>query len=272
MHVNGFIPDADTSAPSFDKFKVKFSVHAASTSEHIIPEFTPISEQGDWPSCTSNAVLDTAEALIGLENPAKVVQLSRRAGWWLSRQREGTEKQIVGVRLATAFRVVEDVGACPEDMWPYEMPAGTKNPDGSAMTPVQWMTRKPKLAALQSMTDNKLGGWARIYDVGSALLDATDYALLADHPMVYGTAIDDAFRFATGAYVLRPPADRNKIIGRHAFAIFGRRVRNGRREYWARNSWGTRWAAHGHVWIDESYLTWSEALNHTVGTRATEII
>lgn len=273
MHVNGFIPEHGTvDAPSFDKFKTKFSVRAASTGEHIIPEYTPLSDQGDWPSCTMNAALDTAEALIGLENPSKVVQLSRRAGWWVARRREGTEKQIVGVRLSTAFRVLEEVGACPEDMWPYEMPADARNPDGSPMTPEQWMMQKPKLAALESMSDNKLLGWARIYETGDAILDAVDYALLANHPVDYGTAIDDPFRFATGAEVLRPPEDPKKIIGRHAIAIFGRRVRAGRREYWIRNSWGPTWAMGGHVWVDQDYLTWADAMNHTVGTKATEII
>lgn len=271
MHTNGFVIEHGTvNAPSFDKFKSKFAA-APSMGEHIIPEYTPLSDQGDWPSCTMNAALDTAEALIGLENPAKVVQLSRRAAWWLARQREGTEKDIVGVRLSTAFNVLEEVGACPEDIWPYEMPFGTKNSDGSLMSPEQWMTKKPKLAAIEIMSDNKLAGWARMYDVDAALLDAVDYAIFANHPVVYGTGIDDPFVCATGADVLHPPDDLKKIIGYHAIAIFGRRVQAGRRQYWIRNSWG-RWAMAGHVWVDQSYITWAEAWNHTVGTRATEII
>lgn len=266
MHVNGFIPEHDIIGnPTFDKFSVSLSAKAASASgEHIIPEFTPLSDQGDWPSCTMNAALDTAEALIGLEDPAKVVQLSRRAGWYLARLREGTEHQIVGVRLSNAFRVLEDVGACHEDVWPYEPPPNVDS--------IAWMTKKPKLAALEIMSDNKLLGWAQIFEFDDALLDAVDCSILANHPVVYGTAIDEPFRqYSGGSEVLRPPENYDDIIGRHAIAIFGRRVRNGRREYWIRNSWGT-WGMNGHVWVDQDYITWTEAMNHTVGTRSTEII
>lgn len=271
MHVDGFVPDHNVEdVPSFDRFKPKFEVRAASSlayNEWIIPEYTPISNQGDWPSCTANAVLDTAEALIGLQDPTKVVQLSRMAGWYCTRLKEGTEHSIIGCRLSSVFRVLEEFGACPESMWPYDPPPEMN------LTPEQWVMKKPKLAALESMSDNKILGWAQIFEIDDSLLDAIDYALLSNHPVDYGTAIDASFRDYEGEdVVLSPPGDTDLIIGRHAIAVFGVRKRLGRREYWIRNSWSRNWGMAGHVWVDQSYLTWSEAMNHTVGTLATEII
>lgn len=262
MHLNGFIPDTDTEAMSFDKFQAKFSVSASASSEHVIPEFTPISDQGDLPSCTANAAVDIVEALIGLQDPIKVVQLSRMAAWWVARRCEGTDQQITGVRLSTMFAALAAIGVCPEDMWPYSPP------DGLALD--TYVMRKPRIGAFACMSDNKITNWLRIYEVGDALLDAVDYAIFANHPVGYGTAIDNSF--VQGKGVLRPPENLDDVVGRHAIAIFGRRKVEGRRQYWIRNSWGLDWADRGHVWVDESYLTWSEATNFTIGTCATDLV
>lgn len=267
---NGFRtdPDAplDKTIMSFDRLKMSI-VSAPSEGEHIIPEHTPISEQGNAPSCTANVACDIAEALIGLEDVSKVVQLARRAAWWLARRQEGTEKEFCGVRLSTMFRVLAEIGACPESVWPYDPPSGNE-------ALLEWATKKPKLAAMEIMSDNKLTGWAQIFEMEEALLDAIDYAIFANHPVGFGTAIDETFRQYRGDLdtVLRPPENPDNVIGRHAIAIFGRRVKKQRRNYLIRNSWGTGYGFNGHVWVDQSYITWSEASSHTVGTRAAELL
>ena len=163
------------------------------------------------------------------------------------------------------FSILQEVGACAEDLWPYDPPDG--------IDPDVWIQTQPKLAAFEVMSDNKLLGWSQIFELDDALLDAVDCSVYANHPVVYGTAIDAPFRDYDGSgIVLVPPENPDDIIGRHAIAIFGRRLRQGRREYWIRNSWDKDWGMNGHVWVDQSYVTWSEAMNHTVGTYCADII
>lgn len=260
--ISGWKPE--TNREAFPKFTDKFAtglrkVAAAMgpASIHIIPELTPISDQRRWGSCVCNATLDTCETLIGLRDPSKVTQLSRMALWWTCRRREGTEDANEGIYMSTAFSVMEDEGVCPEDVWGYT--------DDHAY-------RGPKLAALEIASDNRISGWSRIFEVSEALGDATELSILADHPVVFGTAVGRPFKEYDGSsVVLYPPENPDDILGRHAIAVFGVRRVNGKREYYIRNSWGC-WGIDGYAWISESFLTWGEAGNHSVLTYCPDII
>lgn len=260
--ISGWKREEDREA--FPKFTGKFSAglqKVASamgpTSIHVIPELTPISDQGRWASCVANAMLDTCETLIGLRDPTKVRQLSRMGLWWTCRRREGMEDVNEGIHMSTAFSVLADEGVCPEDVWGYTD---------------DHVYRGPKLAALEIAYDNKIAGWSRILEVSEALGDAIELSVLADHPVVFGTAVDRPFKDYDGSNtVLYPPANLSDIIGRHAMAIMGVRRIGGVRQYWTRNSWGS-WGINGFAWLDESFLTWGEAANHSVLTYMPDIV
>ncbi len=227
--------------------------------EYTIPEYTPVSSQGRLGSCVANSSVDGLEILMGIENPAGVVQLSRLFAYWYSRYAHGATDRDDGTYIRLCWDQIRKLGVCPEDLWPYD-----DNPDGDGS-----VFKSPPMKAIMTGNSNKVTSTYRIDTWGQERLDDFELAIRANHPVNFGTPVSKAFtllRDIAGDGFKRP--NDNEIVGRHAMLLTGvRRVATGRRQFLVRNSWGYWWGLDGHAWLDESHLDWDEVWDCVVPTR-----
>lgn len=208
---------------------------------HIIPEYTPVSNQLLTQSCVAQSVCDSLEILLGLTGT--VVQLSRLFVYWNARVYTQDTDKDEGTYIRHAFDSLYTLGACSESVWEF-------NPNKIFL--------QPNLFAYKQANDNKISNFYRINDTGSKRIDQIEMAVLSNHPVVFGTSVSKNFTdFYGGDGVWNPPT--SNIVGNHAMIVTGIRNGNHGREFFVRNSWGENWGQEsktekGHCWMHESYL------------------
>lgn len=225
------------------------------TLPYIIPEYTPISNQGNLSSCVGNSTTDALEILQGIENPGGVVQLSRLMTYWIARLLTQDQLHDDGTFIRSAFSQLSRLGVCPEAVWPYN----------EAKVNVS-----PPIEAYSIGDSNKVTNFYRISSMGYDRLDDIQKAVCANHPVVFGTGVGEAFMNYTGQGVLEIP---DTIKGRHAIICTGVRVGiDGRREFLIRNSWGMGWGHSGHGWLSEDFMMWDDTQDLWVPTLMPELV
>ncbi len=228
-----------SSDSSFQSVKLGFNKVASATDyEWILPELTPISNQGSLSSCAGNATADATELLLGLQN-SKIVQLSRLFIYYNARNIDKATNKDEGTYIKSCFQSIMTLGVCPEDLWVYD---------------AKKVYLKPNLMAYAAGNDNKIQNFYRIASSGYQKADDVELALKANHPVVFGCGISQEFANdfnRLGEKVWDMPSTS---IGGHAMIITGVRVNNGKREFQIRNSWGSAWGSKGRTWMTENYL------------------
>jgi len=177
-------------------------------------------------------------------NPSvSVVPISKLFLYWVSRRKDNAEDKDDGTYVRSAFSSLATTGMPPTDSWPYDQSKFAERPD---------------LSAFELGYDNKISGYYRIKASGSGLLDQIEWAVRADHPVVFGTQVGQPFVDYDGQadLVFHPPTHP---IGGHCMCIDGiRSTSDGHRNYRLRNSWGN-WGQNGFAWAAEDWITdpWS---------------
>lgn len=241
-------------AIAFDAVKDKLPTFSGVTSEYIIPEFTPISDQGGAGTCVTNTMCDGCEMLLGLEHGAdKVVQLSRRHLYWTSRYTHKSTDEDRGTYPSAAAWQMQAIGVMPEEYFPYS--------DALADLVVS-----PPLESYTMASENRVSGHFRLVTDDELLLDDVDRCVRSNNPVGFGTAVTEEFKGYRGGGAVFPRPSGG-LAGRHAMLIIGVRYRNARREFLLRNSWSIHWGDGGHVWVDEDYITWSQSVDFWMLTR-----
>jgi hypothetical protein len=220
-------------------------------SEHVIPEFTPISHQLRIGACGPNAVVDMFEILDGLDGMDKVEQMSRLWLYWLARYLVGDTDKDEGSYLRANLHQCNKVGLVLESDFPY----------------VETNLYPEKIEAdLYTMaSNNRIEGFYSLGSNGKQRGDEIELAVRTNHPVVFGTAVSEQFtKYRGGGQVWGIPSS---IKGFHAMLIVGVRYQAGRRQFLLRNSWGKDWGDNGRVWVDEDYVLWSKSSDFWVGTK-----
>lgn len=205
----------------------------ASGSDVILPERTPIGDQGGIGSCVGNATCDAFELVA-----EKPIQLSRLFVYWNARRSHGEEGRDEGTYPRAAFRSLTSLGVCPEALWPHDE---------------AHVLERPPVLAYESAYDHRLYSYYAIKSRGAALLDDIESAVRGGLPVVFGTNVGDAFEQTNGVEALDAP---RLSRGGHAIVCVGMRTTTkGAREWLIRNSWGRTFGAGGYCWFSSAYMT-----------------
>lgn len=205
---------------------------------HMIKENTPISDQGPLNSCVANATADAFEIIKGLQNPNNVKQISRLFIYWNARLYDKSTDKDEGSIIMYAMDSLSQYGVCEETTWQYDP---------------NKVFAQPNILAYKEGDDNtlKIDNFYKIRTMGGYRSQDIETAIRANHPVVFGTAINQDFaNFNGGDEAFQEPTN---YIGRHAMVVVGVR-RNPNLEFCIRNSWSTNWGNSGHAWLTAQYL------------------
>lgn len=245
--------------PGFHQVSSALGKLAASPpgSEHIIPEYTPVSDQLSLGSCTAQATADSLELLKGLEDPTKVVQVSRLMLYYDSRNYHGETQIDAGAYLGDALDSTKKLGICREDLWNYD---------------ISKVFVQPPIECYREGNSNKITEFYQIATTGNARQADIETAIRANHPVVFGFQVGADFEAYSGeeGKVFDPPA---VSLGGHAVIITGIRYNAaGALEFWIRNSWSNFWGSNGHAWISGAYIDTIVAGDCFVPTRMIDFL
>ncbi len=224
--------------------------------DHIIPEHTPISNQGRIGSCVANSWCDMLEILDGLAGSDRTEQLSRLFLYWVARSHTGDTDRDEGTFVRSAAHQLRKIGVVEEKWLPY------KDTTSAVFKP-------PELDLYTMASNNRLKGFYRITSPNSTQgLKEIELAIRANHPVVFGAPVSRAFTQARGMDVFAPPG-RHDTTGWHAMIIVGVVYDHSGRRWLLRNSWGKRWGENGHIKVTDEYVR--QFRDVWVGTRMDEL-
>lgn len=188
--------------------------------------------------CTANGVAQAIRAnhvLQGVQNPPL---LSRRMLYRLTRNADNLGDADEGAYIRSCFSVLNKIGFCPEEIWPYDKPVNAN----------------PNLRALRAAYDQKAPtSYKRIFETGSTRVDVVKRALAARHLVTFGTQIAKTFGTTPFGIPLDPPVGQ-PWAGGHCMTA----VDHAGDAFRIVNSWGETWGNAGFILFSADYIKWSE--------------
>lgn len=257
----GYKPDpetrteADGSVTDLIKKDLKFAAFApklgATGDVDLSPYCTP-SNQFQLSSCVGNSTADSVEILNAIAG-YNTVQLSRLFVYAMARIRAGDPKleKDEGTYIRTAFDTLSRFGVCDEYLWPYDE---------------KLVHTSPSLKAQRQAVGHRIHAYYRIDRKGDDRLEDIITALRANHPVVFGTQISDAFRASKDRTPINRPGSDDNLLGGHAMIIVG--YLGGC--FLVKNSWGANWGSHGFCLMTPEYISWSKTWDLWVPTLGVE--
>lgn len=203
---------------------------------------SPVENQAQAGSCVGNAVVGALEFL-QIRNGLPYTDLSRLFVYYNSRLMHGDQDKDDGTYIRIAMGTLSSLGTCSEAKWPYDL---------------NNLFIRPSWGAYREAYPHKITSYYRIQEThGQALVDAIKRALQAQHPVVFGVLVDDAYiSVGSDGMVAMPKKDRGNVGG-HAQLIVG--YDDNQRRWIVRNSWGTWWGDKGYAYVPYDYLDASAA-------------
>jgi C1A family cysteine protease len=220
--------DLNYAAPfsTFEKLPKKIDISGS------CPE---IYDQGPLGSCTANAIAGALE-FAQIKQKQRPFVPSRLFIYYNERVLEGTVNSDAGAQLRDGMKVVNQHGACPEPLWPYDILKFATKPSAAAYTQAE----KHQALTYQRVTQT---------------LSQMKGCLASGFPFVFGFAVYESF--------MRPevarsgdapmPGFEEARIGGHAVMAVG--YHDQAQKFLIRNSWGSKWGKKGYGTLPYAYLT-----------------
>lgn len=247
MTIKGWLPDPEV-LPEHFRFEpfAKPSVHARFRSyqqglpgvDFDIKHSVPIYDQGAIGSCVLNSVCGAMNIVLDTQEN-KTDMLSRLFLYWHCRKYMGTKDQDSGTYLWLGADRAKFVGVCNEKTWGYSQAN---------------LFQAPTPDCYPEASDNKATAWFKIDGTYKERCDQVEEAVRANHPVIFGTPVDQGIMDYRAGQVLGIP--QGPILGGHAMVVTGVHFINGRRVFRIRNSWGQYYGDGGHLLMDEEWMGW----------------
>jgi C1A family cysteine protease len=195
----------------------------------------PVYDQGQLGSCTGNAIAAALEFDQMKEKAADVFPPSRLFIYYNERVMENTVKSDAGAQIRDGIKSVGSVGACHEDLWPYDIAKFASKPTKTAFADA----KKHRAVTYQRVARD---------------LNQMKGCLAAGYPFVFGFTVYDSFEgeaVAKSGHVSLPASDE-KVVGGHAVLAVG--YDDASQWVIVRNSWGPGWGMDGYFTLPYAYV------------------
>ena len=210
-----------------DKFQIKENIDL----RNFLPE---IYDQGNLGSCVSNALV---AAFQFDQKKQKLPEFlpSRQFIYYNQRVIEGNINQDSGSSIRDGIKVLNRLGVCPEEDYPYN---------------TEFFTERPNEKAYEDAQKNKAIQYKKI----RPMINDVMLSLSAGIPVVFGFTVYESFESPdverTG--IMPMPRKDEKILGGHCVLAVG--YDSNRKFLLVRNSWGNTWGQKGYFWMPFSFI------------------
>jgi hypothetical protein len=260
LQVDGHIPDpgVDSNERGEDRGKPDWTF-----ADHLLPvvgentggtiDLRPFAtqppNQRDTNSCVAQAVTSALE-LCRLRDGKPSVELSTLQLWFATRQRMNPPRSNVnsGTWIWLACNTIRKLGVVPERKWPFLAKMYHVNPGPLVM---------------HAAAGNKIEAYYRIDAGGEERVRQCVLALLAGHPVAFGTVVGSDWFRARGDDVI---GFESNPTGRHAMVLVGWTGDH----FVVMNSWGIGWADGGFALVEPDVIADSDTSDLWVITRGLE--
>jgi hypothetical protein len=197
-------------------------------------KFSPIVDQGELGSCTSNAIVSGLYEYQLLQK-GNWKALSRLFHYYEERSLEGTIDSDSGAEISDGMKVLQQIGVCPETDWPYD---------------ISTYANAPTAQDLADALTYKIVEYHRVTSL--PLLKA---ALAEGLPVVLGIDVYSSFEsdsVSSTGVIPMPDTAHESLLGGHAICAVG--YDNAKSAVIFRNSWGPSWGDQGHGYLPYAYF------------------
>jgi C1A family cysteine protease len=205
------------------------------SSVDLRPQCPPVYDQGELGSCTANAIAADLEFDQMKEKQSQIFVPSRLFIYYNERVMEGTVASDSGAQIRDGIKSVAKQGACPENLWPYDITKFAVKP------PQQCYTQALKYKAVQ---------YQRVSQISNQLKGC----LASGYPFVFGFTVYESFESLqvsqTGHAPM--PSATEAVVGGHAVMAVG--YDDSQNWFIVRNSWGEEWGMQGYFTLPYTYL------------------
>jgi C1A family cysteine protease len=194
-------------------------------------------DQGDLGSCTGNSIA-SCDYFVQIKNKHPYPSYpSRLAIYYGERLIENTVGVDSGAMIRDGFKVLANIGAASERLWPYNISKFTRKP-----------TKQYFTAALKRTATN-------YYRIDNRNLTSLKTCLAEGYPFVFGFSVYESFESDAVANtgIVPMPSQHEGMLGGHAVLAVGYDDATSR--FLVQNSWGPNWGKGGFFTIPYSYLT-----------------
>lgn len=199
------------------------------------PGCPPVYDQGQLGSCTANAIGAAHQFDQIKQGVAKPFAPSRLFVYYNERVMEGSVAADAGAMIRDGVKSVNQQGAPPEDLWPYDIDKFASKPPAKVYTEAA----KHQVLRYQRLTQQ---------------LGQLKGCLAEGYPFVFGFTVYESFESAEVAKTGKAPLPRagEQVLGGHAVMAVGYEERTQR--FTVRNSWGSSWGIKGYFTMPYPYL------------------
>lgn len=208
------------------------------------PNLPPVFDQGKFGTCTAASTASGPKALQEIsQGDYPSVGLSVAYLYAMSKQLDGIPNQ-AGTYLRVTFKVLQQYGICPEELYPYSTLTSDINipmPSTTLLKAAQ-AYRIDTYAQIASPTDKDLHARIGLIRQAIAREGAIEAALLVTESFMDVKAPD-----------YRIPYPEGHLLGGHAVCLCG--YDDSKQAFLLRNTWGTKWANQGYAWMPYDWVT-----------------
>ena len=241
------LPDPRDWKYALHKLKLSLTPVQLPSQVDLRPYCSPVFDQGNYGSCTSQSLAghleflelkEIREKIVAPEefDPSRFVSFSRLFIYWNERDIEGTTTQDSGAQIRDGIKSLAQWGDCKEGDWSY-LP--------------QNVFVKPKDAAYQVAANHKIATYMRLES-----LDDVKQCLSEGYPVSFGFTVFESFESSTVAntgIVPMPNLNGEDTIGGHAVLAVG--YEDITQQLIVRNSWGPTWGDKGYFYLPYEFVT-----------------
>jgi C1A family cysteine protease len=195
-----------------------------------------IYDQGKLGSCTANSLAFCYHFDELKQNESNPFVPSRLFIYYNERAIEGHTSSDTGAEIHDGIKVINTIGVCPENIWPYDISKFATKPDDGCFDEAK---------NHRSIDQNAL----------NQDLDQLKACLISGYPVAFGFVVYESFESeqvdSTGT-VPMPNTASEKILGGHAVAIVG--FDDNKKVFIVRNSWGDTWGDKGYFYMPYEYV------------------